>query len=117
MNNIVSLTAQGIYSLRVQAEKCIGSAEICDVLEKGEDTFGIVQTLFTFIGAMIVIFTVWRVVKSLIVAKFPEAAKNFAGGLVAAVLCFNIQLPIRLVGAMGNVFEKVFDTLSSLLGG
>lgn len=117
MNSLFLLATQGVYSSLVQATAaCTDPRDIDCVLAEGSETFAVVQTVFTFIGIIIVFYTMWRVIKALLSAKPADAVKTFVGGLVASVFCFNIQLPLKLVDSVGKVFGKAFETISKLLG-
>ena len=88
--------------------------DVNEILEEGASSFGVVQTFFTVIGIVIVFFTLWRVIKNLAMAKGVEAAKAFAFGLVAAVFCFNIDLPLSLIETLGGVFKSAFESIGNL---
>lgn len=87
-----------------------------EVLDAGSESFGVVQNFFTLIGIAISIWTLWKVIKFAALAKPADAVKFFVGGLVAAIFCFDISLPLSLVSGMGTVFRSAFDTLSGLTG-
>jgi hypothetical protein len=113
--NIFSKTVNGLL-LANNNDPVIPGQSVNDVLDAGSESFGVVQNFFTLIGIAISIWTLWKVIKYAALAKPADAVKFFVGGLVAAIFCFDISLPLSLVEGMGGVFRSAFDTLSDLTG-
>jgi hypothetical protein len=78
--------------------------------------FSIVQNFFTVVGVIIVLFVLWKVVKSFAKGDFAGVAKVIAGGVFAAAMCFDITLPINLVSSLSGLVQRVFETLGGIAG-
>jgi len=91
-------------------------ADIEGILNRSGAVFSVVQRVFIFIGIVIVIWTAKNVIFALIGAKPTEALKKFLGGLTAAILCFNLLLPLTLVTSLGRLFGEVFNAISRIIG-
>jgi len=102
----------GIYL--ASDDPVIPGQSVDEVLDAGSESFGVVQNFFTLIGIVISIITLWKVIKFASLAKPADAVKFFFGGLIAAIFCFDISLPLGLVGGLGSVFRSIFDTLTGL---
>lgn len=76
----------------------------------------VIQNAFTYIGVVIVIIVVWKVIKAAVSGKVGDAVKVGVGGLLAAAVAFNLMLPVQFVQGLGNLVELFFDTLGSLTG-
>ena len=94
----------------------IPGSGVGEVIRDGAKTFGVVQNVFTVIGVCIVFATLWKVIKAAMLAKPGEAFKFFMGGIVAAVCCFDIAIPLGLIQTFGGVFRTAFDSLSKITG-
>lgn len=94
----------------------IPGSGVGEIVRDGAKTFGVVQNVFTVIGVCIVFVTLWKVIKAAMLAKAGEAFKFFMGGIVAAVCCFDIAIPLGLIQTMGGVFRGAFDSLSKITG-
>lgn len=94
----------------VPTNDCIKKA-----IEDSGTAFKIAQAIFRVIGVGVVIWTVKGVLSALIGAKPVDAFKKLAGGVVAAVLCFNLKLPIQLVEGFSVIFERVIVAINNLI--
>jgi len=77
--------------------------------------FGFIQTIFVFIGIVIILVTLFKVIKAFAGAKFPDAVKFGLGGLVAAALCFNLWIPIGIVNNLGGLVTNLFTTVGEAM--
>lgn len=77
--------------------------------------FRVVQAVFSVIGVGVVIWTIKGVVTALIGANPMNAVKKLIGGLVAAILCFRLSLPLTLVEGLGSLLSKVFESFNNTL--
>lgn len=90
-----------------------GSAK--EILETSGAIFPVVQRVFALIGVVIVLWTLFKAIQAFVSGSVGKSARTIVGGLVAAILAFNIMLPVQLVKAGGNVMESVICTLGSAL--
>lgn len=79
--------------------------------------FKVAQSFFRVVGVAIVVWTLISVIKAIIGVKTAEAIKKFLGGILAAVLCFNLRLPLDLITGVGSVFTAVVREINNLLSG
>lgn len=89
---------------------CINAA-----IESSSTAFRVAQSFFRVVGVAIVIWTLISVIKAIIGVKTAEAIKKFLGGILAAVLCFNLRLPLDLITGIGSVFTAVVGEINDLL--
>lgn len=92
-------------------------ANIDETLSATSGVFGFIQTFFVVVGVVILLIVVFRVAKQFAKGDMSGVAKTAIGGLVAAVLCFNLNLPITLISSLGNLAETVFTSIGNLGGG
>lgn len=95
---------------QVPTKACIDAA----VNESGA-AFKVASAVFRFIGIGVVIFTLVSVVKALMGMKTADALKRLIGGILAAVLCFNLKLPIQLIEGFGVLFNKVLEQVNNVI--
>lgn len=91
---------------------CINKA-----IEDSGTAFKVAQSFFRVVGVLIVVWTLVSVIKAIIGVKTAEAIKKFLGGILAAVLCFNLRLPLDLIQGVGSVISAVVEEINNLLGG
>jgi hypothetical protein len=95
---------------QVPTEACIDAA-----VEESGAAFKVASAVFRFIGIAVVIWTLVSVVKALIGMKTAEALKKMVGGILAAVLCFNLKLPIELIEGFGVLFNRVLEQVNDVI--
>jgi len=76
--------------------------------------FKIIQNVFILIGVIILVIVVFRVAKLFAKGDMSGVAKTALGGLLAAILCFNLNLPIDLVKGAGNFANNIFDSIGDI---
>lgn len=84
------------------------------ILDASNGIGGPIKAIFAAIGVLIVIFTLFKLVKPLTNGKYPEAARNLAGGIIVAALCFNLNLPISMVTGVGGLLSTAWTSFSGL---
>lgn len=115
-NAIIQATAEFVANTcptdgtGVPSPDCITAA-----IDESGTAFRVAQSFFRVVGVMIVVWTLVSVVKAIIGAKAPDAIKKFLGGILAAVLCFNLRLPLDLISGVGAVFTQVVGEINDLL--
>ena len=105
--NVVSATCE---PGQVPTAECINAA----VKDSGT-AFKVASAVFRFVGIAVVIFTLVSVVKALIGLKTAEALKKLIGGILAAVLCFNLALPLTLIEGFGAMASKVLEQVNDVI--
>lgn len=96
----------------VPSADCVSKA-----INESGTAFKVAQSFFRVVGVMIVVWTLISVIKAIIGVKTAEAIKKFLGGILAAVLCFNLRLPLDLITGVGSVFTAVVREINDLLSG
>jgi len=96
----------------VPSADCVNKA-----INESGTAFKVAQSFFRVVGVLIVVWTLISVVKAIIGVKTAEAIKKFLGGILAAVLCFNLRLPLDLITGVGSVFTAVVREINDLLSG
>lgn len=78
-------------------------------------TFGLVQTVFRVIAIVILVIVVWRVAKSFAAGKNTDVVRTAALGVVGAILCWNLALPIGLINALGQAASNAFSDVGTVV--
>jgi len=94
----------------VPTKDCLAKA-----IEDSGTGFKIAQAVFRVVGIGVVIWTVKGVITALIGAKPVDAFKKLAGGVIAAVLCFNLRLPIDLIEGFSFIFKRVIEAINTVI--
>jgi hypothetical protein len=89
--------------------------DVNEAITNSSAVFTVVQRVFAVIGVFIVIWTAKGVIQALIGARPTDAVKKLVGGIIAAVLCFRLSLPLSLVEGIGSLLQKVFDAFNTTL--
>lgn len=76
--------------------------------------FGVIQNVFILIGVVLLVIVVFRVAKLFAKGDMSGVAKTAIGGLVAALLCFNLNLPIAMVSSVTSLAENVFTSIGKV---
>lgn len=80
--------------------------------------FNIIQTFFRGIGVIVVLGTIWSVVKGAIKEGGASTGvlKKAFGGFAFSAILFDLTIPIRLSQGMGNVVSGLGDVVSRITG-
>lgn len=89
-------------------------ADVENATELAGPLFGVIQNVFILIGVVLLIIVVFRVAKLFAKGDMSGVAKTAIGGLVAALLCFNLGLPIRMVSSIGDLAGNVFTSIGDI---
>jgi len=95
-------------------EITLPDAEVSDAVTAAGGLFEMVQIVFYLIGAVILLIVVFRVAKLFAKGDMSGVAKTAIGGVIAAILCFNLNLPISLVNSAGGFAQNIFDAISNV---
>ena len=85
------------------------------VIDQSGGAFDVVSRIFAVIGTVIIIITLWRAIQGFAKGDIGKAARTIIGGLVAAILCFNLTLPIDIVKAGGSLAKNAVCTVTKAL--
>lgn len=91
-----------------------GTVDPTAVTSSIDSVMGPVRALFMVIGIVIILLVVFKVAKAFAKGDFGSVVKVGIGGVVAAVLCFNLNLPISIINDMGNLAQKVFNSAGQI---
>lgn len=111
----VSTMAIGLAELVANNDNTFPGGDLNKAVRDSTAAFRVVQAVFSVIGIGVVVWTAKGVIQALIGAKPVEAAKKLVGGILAAVLCFRLSLPLSMVEGLGNLLDKVFTTFNNTL--
>lgn len=92
----------------------INPEDVSTATDMAGPLFDIVQNVFILIGVILLIIVVFRVAKLFAKGDMSGVAKTALGGLVAAILCFNLNLPVRLVSEAGNFAGNIFESIGKV---
>jgi hypothetical protein len=84
------------------------------VIDAAGPVFGVVQTVFVVIGVAILLAAMFKVVKAFAKGDFGSAAKTGIGGIIAAILCLNLTLPITLINGLGSIASNIVESVGSV---
>lgn len=107
MINPIELYVDATILAETQFE--IGGAEASDIADNLGTTFSLLQTVFRIVAIAILIIVVWRIAKAFAAGKTADVVKTAAFGLIGAILCWDISLPISLIGSLGDVATNLFS--------
>jgi len=80
-----------------------------------EGIWRLVQNIFTFIGTVIIVAVIWKIIKSAMGASAPGTVRNMVIGVFFAILCFNLSLAWGAVDGMSNLVENIIDTVTGVV--
>ena len=74
---------------------------------------GIIANVFAFVGILLIIYGIWKVVQDLMKAQIGKAVVTAVFFGVAGALCLDLNLGISLMSSMKGIVKAIIDTLSN----
>ena len=92
-----------------------GGASAGSTLDRLGVIGGFIQAIFGVIGVIILVGTVYKVVKHFAKGDMADALKAGLFGLIAAVLCLRLEIPLGIVDASSGIVERIGTSISKFL--
>ena len=83
--------------------------------DKGLGT--IISSVFAFIGVLLIIWGIWKVVQDLMKGSIGGAVKSAILFGVAGALCLDLNLGISLMSSMSKIVTAGINTFTGVTGG
>ena len=83
--------------------------------DKGLGT--IISSVFAFIGVLLIIWGIWKVVQDLMKSNIGGAVKSAIFFGVAGALCLDLNLGISLMSSMSKIVTAGINTFTGVTGG
>lgn len=74
-----------------------------------------IQALFGAIGILVLLLAIGKSLKDFAGGKIGKAVQSIAGGLVAAIICFNLGMIPDIITAAGKLFSSIVDAITGLV--
>jgi hypothetical protein len=97
-------------------EVMILAAEITSTTVTNTPIFSPIKAIFRVLGIGYLFIATFKAVKEVASGKTMDAVKQFAFGLIAAILCWDISAPLSVLDGSGSLVTKITSSISQILG-
>jgi hypothetical protein len=78
---------------------------------------GIISNLFAFVGILLIIYGIWKVVQDIMKGSIGKAVMTAALFGAAGALCLDLNLGITLLSSMKGLVKAIIDTFNNTATG